>query len=239
MVPSEQLRAGRPGDRAAAAPCVPSPWAAASPSAERAARVALRAQVGRLERELSVLVAGRFPHISPHVGSASGVGVRGRPHGEQLVGGRRPACSRASDGASDGGPRLLSLADLERERDSLVLRVRAARGQTARRDELEHDARELLERMRARPAQYKFVRLPVAALGERGCGVWEVRPRLGLIGMLAGWWQLKLSSGCPLPRGSRASARPPLLAEPTASASQVRRRSLLIRRRAPARARGD
>jgi hypothetical protein len=26
-----------------------------------------------------------------------------------------------------------------------------------------------------------------------------VRPRLGLIGMLMGWWQVKLSSGCPLP----------------------------------------
>jgi hypothetical protein len=25
-----------------------------------------------------------------------------------------------------------------------------------------------------------------------------VRPRLGLIGMLCGWWQVKLSSGCPL-----------------------------------------
>jgi hypothetical protein len=25
-----------------------------------------------------------------------------------------------------------------------------------------------------------------------------VRPRLGLIGMLAGWWHVKLSSGCPL-----------------------------------------
>jgi hypothetical protein len=31
-----------------------------------------------------------------------------------------------------------------------------------------------------------------------GCGVWQVRPRLGLIGMLMGWWQVKLSSGCPL-----------------------------------------
>ena len=40
--------------------------------------------------------------------------------------------------------------------------------------------------MRLEPGRYKFVRLPVADLGERGCGVWEVRPRLGLIGMLAG-----------------------------------------------------
>jgi len=44
-------------------------------------------------------------------------------------------------------------------------------------------------------------------VGEPGCGVWQVRPRLGLIGMLMGWWQVKLSSGCPLP-GGRAAARP-------------------------------
>jgi hypothetical protein len=36
-------------------------------------------------------------------------------------------------------------------------------------------------------------------LGAGGCGVWRVRPRLGLVGMLMGWWQVKLSSGCPLP----------------------------------------
>ncbi len=35
-------------------------------------------------------------------------------------------------------------------------------------------------------------------IGEPGCGVWHVRPRLGLIGMLMGWWEVKLSSGCPL-----------------------------------------
>ena len=33
--------------------------------------------------------------------------------------------------------------------------------------------------------------------------MWQVRPRLGLIGMLMGWWQVKLSSGCPLRRGPR------------------------------------
>jgi hypothetical protein len=61
--------------------------------------------------------------------------------------------------------------------------------------------------MKLEPGRYKFARLPVKDLGEGGCGVWEVRPRLGLVGMLAGWWQVKLSSGCPLPRG-HASAWP-------------------------------
>ena len=60
--------------------------------------------------------------------------------------------------------------------------------------------------MKLEPGRYKYVRLPVSDLGQGGCGVWEVRPRLGLIGMLAGWWQVKLSSGCPLARGHGLTA---------------------------------
>jgi hypothetical protein len=62
--------------------------------------------------------------------------------------------------------------------------------------------------MKLEPGRYKFVRLPVRDLGEGGCGVWEVRPRLGLIGMLAGWWHVKLSSGCPLSGGPRSLRGP-------------------------------
>ncbi|HEY7953176.1 MAG TPA: hypothetical protein VID70_09315, partial [Solirubrobacteraceae bacterium] len=58
-------------------------------------------------------------------------------------------------------------------------------------------SRALLQRMQLEPGRYKFVRLPAADVGESGCGVYQVRPRLGIIGMLAGWWQVKLSSGCP------------------------------------------
>jgi hypothetical protein len=84
------------------------------------------------------------------------------------------------------------------------------------RAEHELRAQELLERMKLEPGRYKFVRLPVTDLGQRGCGVWEVRPRFGLLGMLAGWWELKLSSGCPLARGSRAR-RDPTAAGPSSS----------------------
>ena len=78
------------------------------------------------------------------------------------------------------------------------------------RERTEHERRawELLERMKLEPGRYQFVRLPVRDLGQGGCGVWEVRPRLGLIGMLAGWWQVKLSSGCPLAGGSRRRRDP-------------------------------
>lgn len=147
--------------------------------AERAARRALRRQISRLERELSNVVASCFPHISV---SAAGSGV-------------------------GGGARLLTLEELELERDRLVCGLQRAKAQASRRVELELRSQELLEQMRLQPGRYKFVRLPLANLGQGSCGAWEVRPRLGLIGMLAGWWQLKLSSGCPLAKG-RAPARP-------------------------------
>jgi hypothetical protein len=146
---------------------------------ELAARRALRAQVAKLERELASIVVDGFPHI-PLPAARS---VRG------------------------GAPCLLDLGQLECARDELAGRIQRARRAVAERAELETRSRELLRRMQREPERYKFVRLPVRDLGERGCGVWEVRPRLGPIGMLAGWWQVKLSSGCPLDRG-RAPAWP-------------------------------
>jgi hypothetical protein len=86
--------------------------------------------------------------------------------------------------------------------------VQELRGRALERLEHERRAREQLQQMRLEPGRYKFARLPVRDLGQGVCGVWEVRPRLGLIGMLAGWWELKLSSGCPLPRGSRSTRGP-------------------------------
>jgi hypothetical protein len=144
---------------------------------ERDARRALRAQVAKLERELGQIVAEGFPHIV-----------------------LPPPAQRPRSCAS-----LLDLGELERVRDDLAGRLQVARRALADRAELETRSRELLRRMKREPARYKFVRLPVRDLGEHGCGAWEVRPRLGLIGMLAGWWQLKLSSGCPLDRGHAAA----------------------------------
>ena len=95
------------------------------------------------------------------------------------------------------------LAELERSRDRLAARLQELSGLAARRTEHERRARELLEAMKLEPGRYKYYRVPVRDLGEGGCGVWEVRPRLGLIGMLAGWWELTLSSGCPLYRADR------------------------------------
>ncbi len=52
--------------------------------------------------------------------------------------------------------------------------------------------------MLARPADYKWLRITREELGLHGCGHWHSRPRYGLIGMLMGWWRVKISSGCPL-----------------------------------------
>jgi hypothetical protein len=138
---------------------------------ERVARAQLRRQVAALEAQLSDAVVSAFPHGGVH----SAVAAPGH-----------------------GGPRVLTLGELERIRDDLADRLAQARAVLAERGERQEACRALLERMLLEPGRYKFVRVANRDLGEGGCGVWQVRPRLGLIGMLMGWWQVKLSSGCPL-----------------------------------------
>ena len=88
------------------------------------------------------------------------------------------------------GPRLLSLGQLERVRDELADRIAA----------LDRPyAAEQLEDMYRAPERHRWEIVTSEQLGEPDCCRWQVRPRLGLIGMLAGWWHVKLSSGCPLP----------------------------------------
>lgn len=151
----------------------PSPAATPAVRDERAARAALRAQIARLERRLSAAVAAAMPDAG-------------------LV----PAAPVA--GRSSAGPRLLTLGDLERERDALAGRAADAEAALALREEQREDARRRLERMLLAPGDHRRVRITQRELGEPGCGVWQVRPRVGLIGMLMGWWHVKLSSGCPL-----------------------------------------
>ena len=84
-------------------------------------------------------------------------------------------------------------------RDALADRLAEARSELEERGERQEASRVLLERMLLEPGRHKFVRVgQPRARRAGGCGVWQVRPRLGLIGMLMGWWQVKLSSGCPL-----------------------------------------
>lgn len=143
-----------------------------APVDEAAARRTLRAQVARLERELAALGA----QASPRDAIAWSVG----------------GCA---------GPRLLGLGELERLRDDLAERLHEVRAVLAARRAREAERRALLERMLRDPARHRFLRITQAEVGEPGCGAWHVRPRLGLIGMLMGWWHVKISSGCPLAEG--------------------------------------
>ena len=140
--------------------------------AERAARRSLRAQIRRLEREL----ADAFVTAYPMGGIEQPVGVPAQP-------------------------RLLDLGELEQVRDELAERLRAARVTIGECADAQAANRLCLERMLLEPSKHRFARVTREDIGEPGCGAWQVRPRLGLIGMLMGWWQVKLSSGCPLATG--------------------------------------
>jgi hypothetical protein len=135
---------------------------------EAAARRSLRDQIGKLERELAVLFSEAYPR--------KGLDWQVR---------------------SPGGPRLLGLEDLELLRDELAGRVEETRRCLRDRAYVEQKNRERIDDLIADPARFKWVRISNADIGEPGCKFWHSRPRYGLIGMLMGWWRVRISSGCP------------------------------------------
>jgi hypothetical protein len=139
---------------------------------ERAARRSLRRQIGHLEHEIATAVLDSCPRLDP---------------GPPLP--------------SLAGPRLLSLGELERVRDALADRLSTLHDTAAAQLRGQADARALLERMLADPPAHRWVRVSNEQLGEPGCKHYHVRPRLGPVGLLLGWWRVKISSGCPLAWG--------------------------------------
>jgi hypothetical protein len=135
----------------------------------RAARRSLLDQIARLEAEL----AGLFCSVWPRKGF------------ELSVPGR-------------GGPRLLSLGELEEVRDDLAERVQHARWTLSDRTYAEECNRRLIEQMLLEPGAHPWVRVSNEDIGEPGCKHWHVRPRWSFLGMLMGWWRVVISSGCPL-----------------------------------------
>ncbi|MGK2938279.1 MAG: hypothetical protein ACSLFR_10820 [Solirubrobacteraceae bacterium] len=140
---------------------------------DAAARATLRAQLRHLERELAQLASDAFAD----------------------PGDRRPILPAGTAGRHRA--HLPTFAELEAQRDLLVARVAEARTHRAARGAEVEQARAFLEEVRRAPERHPYVRIRKADLGEPGCGSYRVRPKLGIIGMLAGWWQVKLSSGCP------------------------------------------
>jgi hypothetical protein len=146
----------------------------ALPVSERAARVELRRQIGRLEAQLGELFSYAFPRA----------GIR-------------------YDVVPAGGPRILGIGELEEVRDRLLRRIDDVRSILSDRHHAEERNRELLRRVIAEPERYRWVRISNEDIGEPGCRHWHSKPRWGLLGMLMGWWRVKVSSGCPLARPRR------------------------------------
>ena len=109
---------------------------------------------------------------------------------------------------SRGGPRVLSLAELETLRDQLADRLEHNRKLLGDRTYVEELNRRRIEEMLLEPERHKWVRIRNEDIGERGCKQWHVLPRFGLLGMLMNWWRVRISSGCPLARGRGPSPRP-------------------------------
>ena len=154
-------------------PAVAPPVPATTP-ADRPARRALLDQIARLEGELCSLFVSTWPR--------KGLGFSVAGH---------------------GGPRLLSLDELEELRDDLAQRAHDARRSLADRTYVEQQHRRRIEEMLLEPHKHKWVRIGNEDIGEPGCKHWHVRPRWGLLGMLMNWWRVRISSGCPLARGHR------------------------------------
>lgn len=141
---------------------------AAVVAGEDGVRRSLRAQVARLEGQLADIVCEAFPEVIDF------------------------------GAAPSRGARVLDAAELEEVRDRLASQLSEARRQLGAIALRQEEARERLERMLLDPGASRGVRISQRELGEPGCGVWRAVPRLGIIGRMMGWWQVKLSSGCPL-----------------------------------------
>lgn len=139
-----------------------------------AARRDLQRQIGRLERRLGELFGEAFPRRGIEWGAGAA-----------------------------GGPRLLGTGELERVRDALAQRVREAEDELDRHHAAERANRELVERMTIAPERYRWVRVSNRDQGRPGCRHWHSRPRWGPLGILLGWWRVRISSGCPLAVGRR------------------------------------
>ena len=137
---------------------------------ERAARRDLRDQIARLEAELAAAALTAWPRVD-----------------------LTPFAARRA------GPRLLGLGELEEIRDELATELARLRRKAAEEADRQEAKRVLIEDMLLEPSRHKWVRVTNGDIGEAGCKSWHVRPRLGLVGMLAGWWHVKISSGCPRP----------------------------------------
>jgi DNA-binding transcriptional regulator YhcF (GntR family) len=92
---------------------------------------------------------------------------------------------------------VADFAELEATRNELMNRLKRARAEAERTGKREERARLRREGMIRDPERHRYERLSLDECGDPGCGEFRVVPRFGPVGALAGWWRVKVSSGCP------------------------------------------
>lgn len=92
---------------------------------------------------------------------------------------------------------VLGFEELLATRDELIERLREARQRAERRGARQARARARRERLLGDPEAERWGRVGNEECGDPGCGETRAVPRFGPIGAIAGWWRVKVSSGCP------------------------------------------
>jgi DNA-binding transcriptional regulator YhcF (GntR family) len=129
----------------------------------------LRSQIARIESELSAYTRYEQPTVAP-----------------RLVESARPV------------GRMTSVEELVQIRDGLIDRLSRHRGEADRRGARQEQNRARVEEMFNDPEAHKWEIVTSEQLGDPSCKHWRVVPRFGPFGAIAGWWRVKVSSGCPL-----------------------------------------
>jgi len=87
--------------------------------------------------------------------------------------------------------------ELSAIRDEMMEQLRDARRQAERRGKRQANARRRREGIIGDPERHRWERVANIECGDPACGELRAVPRFGPIGAVAGWWRVKVSSGCP------------------------------------------
>ena len=92
---------------------------------------------------------------------------------------------------------LPNFAELAAVRDDLIERLRTVRAAAERKGERQAKAHARREQVLGNPDANRWERVRTEDCGDPGCGETCAVPRFGPLGAVAGWWRVKVSSGCP------------------------------------------
>ena len=92
---------------------------------------------------------------------------------------------------------VAGFAELSRTRDEMIELLRDARAKAEVAGEREQRARGRRERIIGEPDAHRWEAVANDECGDPGCGELRAVPRFGPVGAIAGWWRVKVSSGCP------------------------------------------